>query len=75
MSRKIQAVLEQQLLVTRQDAARMLGGVSIMTIIRLDADKNLRPIRLNSSSPNARVFYNTEDLIALARARRADITS
>lgn len=54
------------LLVTRQDAARMLGGVSVMTIVRMEQRGALEPIRLNGGARNARVFYRYEAVLALA---------
>jgi hypothetical protein len=55
------------LLVSRRDAAQMLGRVDVGTIKRLEQMNVLRPLRLNPRSPTAQVFFNVDDVIALAR--------
>src|SRR4051812_8423433 len=45
------------LLYDRRQAAGLLGGVCTMTLVRLERQGKLTPIRL-SSSPKAHVFYN-----------------
>lgn len=52
------------LLYSRKEAARLLGNVSIATIIRLEQQGRLKPIRL-SRSPSAQIFFKASDLIAL----------
>jgi hypothetical protein len=54
------------LLVSRADAAVMLGGVSVMTLIRLEQRGELQPIRLNRAAKAGAVFYRYTDLVALA---------
>jgi hypothetical protein len=55
------------LLVTRKQAAEMLGGVSIATIKRLEQAGVLRGKRLNGRSPTAQVFYAYQNVVAIAQ--------
>ena len=64
---KAPTVSEQQLLYSREQARRALGGVSIATLQRLEARGLLKPVRLNKGSPTAKVFYRVSDLAALAQ--------
>jgi hypothetical protein len=57
------------LLHTRQQACRMLGGISVSTLIRLEAMGELRAIKLNKQSKSAQTFYRHDDLVALASGR------
>ena len=54
----------QQLLISRQDAARKLGCCA-MTLTRLEKDGVLTPIRL-SRKPTGRVFYRVSQIEMLA---------
>ena len=54
------------LLVARRDAAAMLGGVSIATLIRMEAAGTLQPVRLNRQARTGQVFYRHDDLVRLA---------
>jgi hypothetical protein len=54
----------RQLLYTRGQVAKMLGGVSIATIRRLESERRLKSIRL-SKSPTAMVFFKASDVHAL----------
>jgi len=54
------------LLVSRKDAARMLGNVDVSTIRRLEKEGLLKPKRLNPRSPTAQVFYAIENVEAVA---------
>jgi hypothetical protein len=56
----------KQLLVTRKDAAKMLGGISLMTLIRLEKEGLLKVRRLNRS-PSAQVFYGYDNVVAVAQ--------
>ena len=47
----------------------MLGGVSVMTLIRLEWKGALKPVRLNPRSKAGMVFYRHDDLLAMAQAR------
>jgi hypothetical protein len=53
-----------RLLYTREQAADLLGGVSVHTIRRLEAQGRLRRVRL-TKSPSAMVFIPAEDVHAL----------
>jgi hypothetical protein len=55
---------ENQLLYSREQAAKLLGGVSVSTIIRLERAGKLQPIRL-SGSPTAQVFFRAKDVLTL----------
>jgi len=55
------------LLVSRKDAARMLGGVDVSTVRRLEKAGILVPKRLNRRSPTAQVFYAYENVVAAAQ--------
>ncbi len=61
----------KQLLVSRKDAAQMLGGVSTATIKRLEQAGVLHPRRLRRSL-SAQVFYGIEEIIAVAQGAEAD---
>jgi hypothetical protein len=54
------------LLVSRKDAARLLGNVDVSTIRRLENAGVLHPIRLDPRSPRAQVFFKYEEIIATA---------
>jgi hypothetical protein len=51
------------LLVSRKDAAAMLGGVDVSTIRRLEQSGKLKPIRL--TRPRGQVFFSIENVNAL----------
>jgi hypothetical protein len=57
---------EPPFLCTRRQAAHLLG-VSIATLIRMEAAGTLRPIKLNREAPAAMVHYRRDDLLLLAR--------
>lgn len=54
------------LLVSRKQAAELLGGVAIATIKRLEKAGVLRGRRLNRYSPTAQVFYSYDNVVAAA---------
>lgn len=60
---------QRQLLVSRADAARMLGNVSVATITRLQVAGRLTPRRLNPRKPRAPVYYPIEQILAIAQGR------
>lgn len=66
MKRTNSSADSQQLLYSREQAARLLGGVSISTITRLEQEGRLTPVRL-SNSKTGQVFYRSEDVIALTK--------
>jgi hypothetical protein len=55
----------RRLLYTREQSAHVLGGVSIATIRRLEAEGLLSLIRL-SRSPTAQVFHRADQVHNLA---------
>ena len=57
----------QPLLVSRDEACRMLGGVHKSTLVRLEADKKLTPVKLRG--PLSNTFYRHEQVVALAQAQ------
>jgi hypothetical protein len=63
----------EPLLVSRKQAAAMLGGVDISTIRRLEQEGRLRPVRLSRSAAG-QVFFRIGDVRALAEgsARRRE---
>ena len=52
--------------MSRKDAARILGGISIATIIRLEQSGRLRRVRLNLAVKSPKAFYRRGDVFALA---------
>lgn len=60
------------LLVSRRDAALMLGGISIASIKRLERSGELTAIRLNRRSPTSQVFYRRAQILALAHVEAGD---
>src|SRR4051794_35136754 len=58
----------QPLLVSRQDAALILGNVSVATIIRLEQAGRLTPVRLNPIKTTAQVFYRMHQVAEIASA-------
>jgi hypothetical protein len=63
----------QPLLVNRHRAAKMLGGISTSTLIRMEQHGKLKPIRL-SGHPSSVVFYRVEDVERLARGEAGDLS-
>jgi hypothetical protein len=64
-------VVEGQMLVSRDQARVILGGISYITVIRLEEAQRLRAIRL---TPNrkAKAFYRLADVEALAESYYVD---
>jgi hypothetical protein len=55
-------------LYSRKDASRLfLGGISVASMKRLEAEGILEPIRLNKHSPSAQVFYRHSNLVKVAQ--------
>lgn len=59
--------LARPLLVSRRDAAVMLGKVDIALIRRLEKMGILHPMRLNPRSTSAMVFFDYNEIVAVAR--------
>ena len=60
------------LLVSRKDAAIMLGGISIATLQRMEERGTLERVRLNPDSKIGQVFYRFDDLVRLAQGDDQD---
>jgi hypothetical protein len=58
----------QQLLYSRQQTAQALGYRSVASVIRLQREGVLRPIRLTKRR-TGQVFYSVEEVRALASAK------
>ena len=61
----------RQLLYTRAQTARVLGGISLSTILRLEREGALKKIRL-MRGVSAQVFHSAENVNALVAQRIAD---
>jgi len=59
--------LVRPLLVSRRDAAVMLGRVEVGLIKRLEKQGVLHPMRLNPRSPSGQIFFNYDEIVAVAR--------
>jgi hypothetical protein len=55
------------LLISRKDAAVLLGGISVATLIRMEANGTLHPVRLNRQARTSQVFYRAADVERLAQ--------
>jgi hypothetical protein len=60
----------QPLLFTRQQVAKLLN-VSVMTVIRMEADSRLQAVKLNTGV-TARTYYRSADVYALVERRGDD---
>ncbi len=63
---KSQKTVVEPLLITRVTARKMLDGMSLCQIIRLEKMGVLTPIRLNPNSPVAMIYYRYTEVVALA---------
>jgi hypothetical protein len=61
------AIPDDQLLFTREQVMRMLGGISYPTVIRLEAAGKLPPVKLNPGK-TCKTFYRRADVMALVEA-------
>ena len=57
----------RRLLYSREQTAEVLGGISISSIIRLEREGVLTPIKLHKDRPCSQVFHRVEEVEALAR--------
>ncbi|MGY3547120.1 MerR family transcriptional regulator [Bradyrhizobium sp. USDA 4469] len=60
------SVSQRPLLISRAKAAKLLG-VSVATIIRLEKEGVLSPVRLSKQSRVSMVLYRYEDVLRLAQ--------
>jgi DNA-binding XRE family transcriptional regulator len=61
----------ERLLYSREQTAEALGGVSNMTIVRLENDRKLRKVRLRGGA--GKVFHLVEDVLALLQERLGNV--
>ena len=61
------------LLISRAVAARLLGGVHVSKLARLEATGVLDPIRLDPGSPTSPVFYKTSQIAVVARCEPEEV--
>jgi hypothetical protein len=66
MPKRVRLQPAQKLIVSRTEAAEMLGGVSTLTLIRLEHAGRLKPIRLTRRA-SGKVFYSFPEILALAQ--------
>jgi hypothetical protein len=71
MSKVNSSDLSGQLLVSRQDAARLLGNVSVATCIRLEKAGILQPVSLNPKSSTSQKFYTQDNVLSVAAQKDA----
>jgi hypothetical protein len=71
---EIAKIADEQLLVTRQQARVILGGVCYMTICRWEQEGKLLPVQLGEGV-TSKIFYVRDDVIAFAKSRRRPSTS
>ena len=62
----------RRLLYARGQTAEVLGGISLSTVIRLEREGRITPIKLLKDRPGAQVFHRVEEVEALAIGGRAD---
>jgi hypothetical protein len=65
---EIPKIADEQVLITRQQARVVLGGVCYMTIARLEADGKLQPVQL-SEGVTSKKFYLRDEVMALTKRR------
>jgi len=60
-------------LYTRKDASKLyLGGISVPTMKRLEAEGILIPVRLNKHSASSQVFYRHSNLVRVQRGEEGE---
>jgi len=64
---RAEAIPDDQLLFTREQVMRMLGGISYPTVIRLELAGKLPPVKLNPGK-TCKTFYRRADVMALVEA-------
>jgi hypothetical protein len=70
--RREPASFSPPLLVPRDEARRLLGGISLTTIARLEALGVLTPRKLYPNTPNGKTYYDRDELIAVAKGGNVD---
>jgi hypothetical protein len=61
-----------KLLHARREAAHMLGGVSVASLIRLEKSGRLHPVKLDDSKRTGMTYYAHSELEELASGNAAD---
>jgi len=64
MAKISEAKTTEQILFTRAQVARLIGA-SVATVVRLERDGRLKPVRLTSRS-TGQVYFRRADVLALA---------
>ena len=62
----------EQLLYSREQASKLLGGISVATLIRYEGMGLLEPVRLNKTTPVSKFYYRRSDLLRLVGERGGD---
>jgi hypothetical protein len=60
-----------RLVVSRKQAAQLLGGISIASVIRLERKGLLTRVRLDPSVKSPKGLYSLHDVIALTKAKKS----
>lgn len=63
---------EAPIFVSREEAARLLGGISVRSVIRLEEAGRLKPVRLNPNSKSSKVLIRRAEIVALGEVENAD---
>lgn len=61
---RAEAIPDDQLLFSRKQVMRMLGGISYPTVIRLEQSGRLPPVKLRAGK-TCKAFYRRADVMAL----------
>ena len=62
--KRADAIYDDQLLYSRNQVCRMLGGVHPATVVRLEEAGKLQPVKLNPGKLG-RVYYRRADVLAI----------
>lgn len=66
---RLDVIRDDQLLYSRAQVQRMLGGISYISVIRLEKAGRLKPVRLHPNKTKAQVYYRHADVFALAEGQ------
>lgn len=61
-----------RLIVSRKEAAQLLGGISVVSVIRLEQKGLLPRVRLDPRVKSPKAFYRLGDVIALTKSKKED---
>jgi hypothetical protein len=70
-AKSLTAFDERPLLYSRAQAAKLLGRISVASVIRLEQDGLLTPIKLNPNRPTSSTFYRASQVRRLAKGQEA----